>query len=315
MKVINYLSSVPKGNTNRQKELLLLHFHEGVLKHNDQSSLQDQHIVQQTDVAVIQGWVYADHRPRHLKLRHDVIQQQINNNQYVIVADANLFLFANKENPHGYLRYSANGIFPTTGIYFDSLPDSNRWKQIAKDCNISLLPQVKTGDSILICCQRNSGWSMKGTKISDWLGHVVKKVRKYTDRKIIIRPHPGDKRSYQWISEAIELTPIKKLVADGHVRFSIQGVPIEKDLQNAWAVVNHNSSSIVGPIIQGYHAFVTDPTDSQCKDVSNTDFSKLDSPDVFDRETWLAKKAMSHWKFDELKSGEAWAHFKNYLSQ
>ena len=74
----------------------------------------------------------------------------------------------------------------------------------------------------------------------------------------------------------------------------------------------HNSSSIVGPIIQGYHAFCTDPEKSQCAKVSNTDFSKIEMPVEFDRQSWLERISMFHWKFSELSDGTCWRHMRNY---
>ena len=86
------------------------------------------------------------------------------------------------------------------------------------------------------------------------------------------------------------------------------------DLHKAWAVVNHNSSSVVGPIIQGYHSFVTDSTHSQCADVSHDDFHRIESPKEFDREAWLQRISMFHWKFDELRNGTCWRHMRQFIS-
>jgi|TARA_R110002074_G_scaffold343718_1_gene514140 hypothetical protein len=310
MEVVNYMSSVPAGNTNIQKEQLINYFHEGILRHpQDTSSINyDQKLIP-CDVAVMQGWVYANTKPLHLKLRKNIITQQLNQKKYVIVADANLFRFADDTNAHGYLRYSANGIFPTTGNYFDSIIDTTRCNQILQHHNISLLPYKKTGSKIILCCQRNSGWSMKGIPIEDWIITTVKKIRKYSDRHIIIRAHPGDRTQRNWT----KLPNIQLLLKKNDLSISNTGIPIHQDLVDAWAVVNHNSSSIVGPIIQGHYAFVTDKEDSQCKDVADDDFSNIENPKEFNREYWMQLKSMSHWSFEELKNGQAWNHMRNHL--
>lgn len=314
MKVVNYMSSVPGGNTNVQKEQLIEYFHKGVLANNDKSVVQRRHEVLDQDVAVIQGWVYADKSAQHLRLRDGVIQTQVHSNRYVIVADANLFKYADPLNTHGYLRYSANGIFPTTGIYFDDVVDPKRWMKLASHHKISMGTYVKTGKKIVLCCQRNKGWSMKGIPVNEWVYDTIKKIKKNTDKQIVIRSHPGDKRSDEWL-KITQDSKLRKFINSGQVTISRPGTPLNTDLNNAWAVVNHNSSSIVGPIMKGIHAFVTDPDDSQCKDVANTDLRMLENPKEFDREAWAQKKAMSHWSFDELKSGEAWAHMRPYVSQ
>jgi hypothetical protein len=34
---------------------------------------------------------------------------------------------------------------------------------------------------------------------------------------------------------------------------------------------------------------------------------------MLDRQAWIERLSMCHWKFDELKSGEAWQFFKRYI--
>jgi hypothetical protein len=97
-----------------------------------------------------------------------------------------------------------------------------------------------------------------------------------------------------------------------NVHISLGNAGLETDLTNAWAVVNHNSSAVVGPIIQGYHAFITDPKKSQCAEVANTDFSLIENPKQFDRQRWLERISMFHWKFSELEDGTCWRHMRNY---
>jgi hypothetical protein len=139
----------------------------------------------------------------------------------------------------------------------------------------------------------------------DWILDTVKKIRKYSDRRIIIRGHPKDKKAQKYLNDyRIHSLPNVKVKLN---------TPLEEDLHKAWAVVNHNSSSIVGPIIQGYHAFATDPKNSQCREVVNTDFSKIESPELFDRKKWLERISMFHWKFSELEDGSCWQHMKEYI--
>ena len=152
MKVVSYLNSVPANNTNNQKEELLIKFAQGVKNTGDTGLLHRGHDLVDCDVAVIQGWVYQQKATQHLRMRDGIINNQLNKNKYVLTADANLFLYKDKTNPHGYLRYSFNGVFPNTGIYCDDSPDPKRWQQISKDCNIQLEPEKRTGSYILLCC-------------------------------------------------------------------------------------------------------------------------------------------------------------------
>ena len=87
------------------------------------------------------------------------------------------------------------------------------------------------------------------------------------------------------------------------------------DLRNAWATVVYNSSPSVASIIEGVPAFITDPVPqhSQTYGVANTDLSRLENPEMLDRQAWIEKISMCHWSFEELRSGEAWRFFKKYV--
>ena len=307
MKVVSYLKSVPRANSNEQRTLLLKHFVQGVNAAGDTGILHDGDHLVNSDVGVIQGWVYDKKTTPHLKLRDDIINHQRITGKHVCCADANLFLYANKLNPHGYLRYSFNGIFPTTGEYCDAHVDPNRWNIISRDTGIQLQPTIKKGKFIVLMMQRNGGWSMKGLDVQEWAIQTINRIRKHSDRPIVVRAHPGDKAAHQYLNHRTS-----RLAKMRGVRISEFGTPLEQDMHKAWAVVNHNSSSVVGPIIQGYHSFITDSTNSQCSDVSHDDFHRLETPKEFDREAWLQRISMFHWKFDELRNGTCWRHMRNY---
>lgn len=311
MKIVSYYNVVPTKNKSQEKFDILTKFIQGVNKTvGDQGILYKGNDVVDCDVAVIQGWQHdRGKNAPHLKLRQNVIDTQTNLGRYVVSADANLFLYANKSNkPHHYLRYSFNGIFPSTGIYCDDDPDPKRWQQISQDTGISLKKKKTNGSEIVVCMQRDGGWSMGSMPIITWTANVVKEIRKHSDRRIVLRPHPNDKQA------VTTYLPRLKAMFKGspNIKISQLDAPLEYDLQKAWAVVNHNSSAVVGPIIEGYHSFITDPVKSQCAEVSHTDFSLLESPKEFDRQKWLERISMFHWKFSELEDGSCWQHMKNY---
>jgi len=311
MKVVSYYNVVPAVNKSQEKFDILTKFIVGVNAAGDQGILHTADTIVDADVGVIQGWQHEVGKSgRHLQLRQLVIDTQINKGKFVCTADANLFLYTNKTNaPYHYLRYSFNGVFPNTGIYFDNNPNPSRWQQISRDCGIRLEDTKYNGNNIVVCLQRNSGWSMGKTGIVEWVLKTIEKIKQNSDRQIILRPHPGDKKAIT--TYLPQLSKIFK--GDRRVKISTQEMPLEVDLANAWAVVNHNSSAIVGPIIQGYHAFITDPEKSQCQEVTHSDFSLLETPREFDRQRWLERISMFHWKFSELEDGSAWRHMRNYV--
>jgi hypothetical protein len=315
MKVCSYLNVIPQrfGNNRKMEKIdIIKKYPIGVNQHpGDTGYVYDGYDIQPVDVAVIQGWQHSKGKKgRHLQLRQDIIDTQRARGKATVAVDANLFLYANASNePHHYLRYSFNGIFPTTGIYCDTEIDPKRWQQISTDCNIHLDDYKRKGKHILLCCQRNGGWSMGEYDLMDWIEATVKEIRKYSDRPVVVRPHPGDVQGYPYLKS--RHSRLHRLL---NVSISPKGRSLQEDLAKAWCVVNHNSSSIVGPIIMGYRAFITDPSKSQCSEVTNHDFSKIEKPEEFDRQAWLERISMFHWKFSELEDGSCWRHMRKYLN-
>ena len=309
MKVAIYHKSVPNAK-NLEKIELLKNFSLGVGNCGDERLDIHDHNYVSTDVGIIQGWLgQGPITTPHLKLRNTVIQNQLSRKKYVVAVDSNLFLYANMANPLHYLRYSFNGVFPTTGIYCDTNIDPARWQKISKNLNISLRDYRTSGDHILICLQRNGGWSMGPVDIQDWANSVIDTLRKYTDRPIVIRPHPGDKTSKDIIRPG---NPRCKIKFSKRVWLSNNDNFLQ-DLKNSWAVVTYNSSPTVGASIEGYPIFVSDAKNSQSGEVANTDLSQIENPIMPDRQKWVERLSMFHWNFDELKSGECWRHMKQYV--
>jgi len=305
LNVAVYHLSVPK-KYNAEKTQMLQFFAQGVRACGDRVIDVVNYDPVISDVGVIQGWVTDKISSPHLNLRNSVIQQQLTQQRYVATADSNLFLYANTKNSLHYLRYSFNDVFPGTGIYCDSTLDPDRWNSIRQDLGIDLRDYRSNGNHILICLQRNGGWSMGSYSVADWLEQTLVKLRQHTNRPIVVRPHPGDKKA------AVYLKPLQ--AQQSRLRFSLSANnTLEHDLKGCWAVINHNSSPAVAAAIEGYPVFVTDHNRSQCKEIANTDLAMIERPNFPDRTAWIQRLAMSHWKFDELKSGQAWAHMRQFV--
>jgi hypothetical protein len=305
-----YHNSVP-NKKNLEKIELLTNFSQGVKVINDRAVDIHNYQYTQSDVAVIQGWLGDKNiTSQHLMLRKNVIEGQLKSGNYVVAVDSNLFLYANTKNPQHYLRYSFNGIFPNTGIFCDSNVDPARWKKISKNLGINLRDYRTAGNHILLLLQRNGGWSMGGKDIQDWANETIAELRKYTDRPIVIRPHPGDKTSKEIVRPD---NPHCRIKFSNNVTLS-NNLNLIDDLKNCWAAINYNSSPVVGAAIEGYPIFVTDTGKSQCAEIANTDLSLIETPILYNRQDWVNRLSMFHWNFDELKSGECWNHMKQFIS-
>jgi hypothetical protein len=300
--VVSYLSGVPSPHKNPHKVDVLKFFVEGVNKAGDKGIAHNGKHLISADVAVIQGWVHeGSPNSPHLLLRKSVANNT--RNRHTIIIDSNLFNFKNKNHPIHYSRYSMDGVFPTTGNYFWDNPDPARWQQISRDLGITLKDWRTNGEHILICTQRNGGWSMRGLSVTSWLEKTVNEIKKYTDRPIIVRGHPGDKHAKSYLKSIPGMYAMST------------NESILDDFRNAWAVVTYNSTPGVAASIKGIPAFITDPVPetSQAYAVANYSLNRIENPEFKDRQLWIEKIAMCHWKYEELKSGAAWEHMRKYI--
>jgi len=303
MRVVSYIAGVPPSTKNSGKREILTRFADGVALFGDQAVKHTGFNIMPADVAVIQGWTHEQGKSApHLTLRQQVIDTQRRTGTRLLVIDSNLFNYKQKNHPANYLRYSFDGVFPTTGNYFDQIVDPARWQQISQDLDVPLRPWRTHGDHILICTQRQGGWSMKGLGVMSWLNQTVDEIRKYSNRPIRVRAHPGDKQAKAYLSP--------------DPRWTIStNTGLTDDLSNAWAVITYNSSPGVAGAIEGIPVFVTDPVpqNSQAYAVANTDLSQIETPKTFERQAWAERLAMSHWNFAELSNGTAWRHIRQFV--
>lgn len=302
---VAYYSGIPPANKNAEKPAILNNFLLGVNKSGDTGIAHRGMNVLDSDVALLQGFVHDDGKDLpHLRLRRNVINHQKLKGKRTLIVDSNLFLYADKGNTNTYLRYSFDGVFPTTGFYFDKDIDPTRWSKISQRLNIKLKPYREQGNHILICLQRNGGWSMRGFDVIEWMNQTIGAIRQYSrKRPIVVRAHPGDKK-------------IKSILRIDHKNVHLsQNEKLSDDLNNCWATVVYNSSPSVASLIEGVPTFITDPQPqhSQTFGIANTDLSLIENPVLAERQQWIEKLSMCHWSFDELASGEAWQFFRQYI--
>jgi len=306
MKSVNvYYAGIPAKNTKKEKELVLSNFHAGVGIEGVSKEIRNP-LWEPSDLAVIQGWVHnASDKTPHLMFRKNIIENQRKIGKHTLAIDSNLFLYRDPENVKTYLRFSLNDVFPIAGNYFTDKVDPQRWQQIKNDLNIDLKPwrQTNPRSHILICMQRNGGWSMGNENVFDWVQKTVDYVVESTGRMVVLRLHPGDaktKRTFKFRHPRVIITRNRSIL---------------QDLINCHAVITYNSSPGVAAAIEGIPVFVTDPNPrkSQAFDVCNTDLSLLERPIMPDRQKWIEKICMSHFSFEDLRNGTAWNIIKDYI--
>lgn len=292
--VVVYLSSLPRIADRNRKVEVLEAFAAGARAQGASVLLQTQHQVVDCELAVILGWVGTKIRGPHIQLRRDVIDHQQRTKQHVMPIDSSCFKFVDTESY--FLRYSLDGVFYNKNIYANKNSDDIKWQQVQDKFNLKLQPWREQGDHILVCLQRDGGWSMKGTDMAAWTYRTVDRIKSLTDRPILIRPHPKHRMD------------LSGLAGVAGIRQSMDGSRLEQDLVNAWAAVFCNSSSSVAAALAGIPVFADDD-DCVAWDVANHDLENIEDPDMPDREQWLYDLCSAHWTDQDSISGEIYKRF------
>lgn len=302
MKIAVYLSAVPAKAKNQFKRDLLKKFALGAAANGDHVLvIDDVDRIIDCDLAVLQGWIGMKSAP-HLAQRKRVIEHQRRNSSHTLVIDSNLFGFMQPDDRDRFLRYSLDGIFPTTGYYFDRDPDPMRWQEIKQSYGWKERDWQTQGEYVLICLQRDGGWSMDGLGVIDWLDQIIPQIQR-TGRPVMIRPHPGSLRVVPEVRQRWPQIPISDLS------------DIRQDLDRAWCTVTYNSSPAVASLIWGVPAFVTDHIRerSQAWPVACDDLALISDPPRSDRGPLYQKLSQCHFATDSLETGQAWRFMRARL--
>ena len=296
--VVVYLSSLPKIAGRNRKTDVLRSFAAGAQQLGMHTLLQDQHQVIPARLAVILGWVGVNIRGPHIQLRQNVIDQQRRSGTHVMAVDGSCFKFADVENE--FLRYSLGGVYYNTDNYANHDSDAAKWLAVSQRLGLRLEPWRTAGRHVLICLQRDGGWSMKGIDMRDWVRVTVKTLRQHTQRPILIRPHPKC---------PIDLSD---LTCKRDIYVSAPDSTLQDDIQGAWASVFFNSSSCVASILAGVPVFAADP-DCVAWQVANPNLAAIENPVLLERQPWLNDLAAAHWTDAESQQGMIIKKFQPWL--
>jgi predicted RNA binding protein YcfA (HicA-like mRNA interferase family) len=292
-----YLSSLPRIADRNRKVEVLQAFASGIRQQGGNVLIQTELKIVDCKLAVILGWVGNKIKGPHIQLRQDVISHQSVNHQHVMPIDASCFKFCDPTSK--WLRYSLDGVFYNSNNYANHFSTDQKWQAISQDLGLKLQPWRVSGNHILVCLQRDGGWSMKGTDLQLWAKKTVLTIRQHTDRAIVIRPHPKTQVDLSWIREISGV--------------SISSNPLlTKDLDRAWAAVFYNSSSSVAAVLAGIPVFADD-NDCVAWSVANTNLSQIETPCLPTREQWLWNLCAAHWNDTESQQGLIYKKFLEFL--
>lgn len=296
--VVVYKSSVLNLNKHPRKESCLQSFADGAVREGANVHIEKNYVYRPAKLAVILGWVTQDKTTPNILLRQQIVEQQKNVQGRTMCIDAGCWKYADTSNT--YLRYSLDGPFYDQAEYANKNSSSEKWNSLSKHLNVELKPWKQKGKHILICMQRDGGFSMKNLDPVRWLENKLSEIRRYSNRLILIRPHPG------------KVQDLSRFARDGIDIVDSKRVSLIESMYKAHAAIFFNSSSAVAAVCEGVPIFIDDKS-CVAAAVANTDISKIETPSTFDREQWVYDLAAAHWSDAEAASGQIYRKFRHLI--
>lgn len=157
---------------------------------------------------------------------------------------------------------------------------------------INLQHNSENSGLILLAAQHHHSLQLSNVPSQEaWIADTVIKLKNYTDRHIIIRPHPRSLLKQEHLPPGIELQPT----------FKMPGTYDNFDINyQHHAVVNYCSSPGIQAGIQGTRP-ITHST-SLAHPVS-VDIANIEKPYVVDRSQWLIEITHTEYLIDEIAQG------------
>jgi len=192
--------------------------------------------------------------------------------------------------------------------YFTNAHDRPHWLRITKNKHCQNILQQRPTDRYEKHFKQDIKPWNKGKKIlvlpptnaianffnaTDWLSKTIKTLKQNTDREIDVREKPYN-----------------PTVAIDHVGATVK---IDRPTQNKgkidWnqyhAMVTYNSNTMIASLTNGVPVFC-DVVNSAAAPISETDFSKIETPKYGDRIALFSSLAYNNWTLNEMADGTAW---------
>jgi hypothetical protein len=259
-------------------------FKTAIEKHGHSCVLNDMN----ADAAVIWSMLWSG----RMKPNKQVWEHYRNKNKPVIILEVGAL------DRNNLWKIAVNSI-DNTG-YFGPINNSNSRKNKLKLCE----KPWRQSQNIIVACQNSNShlWNnMPNQEI--WLNDTIDQIKKFTDRPIIIRPHPRFPVNIKR-SDVIIQNPQK-------ISNTYDSYDFTESLKSAWALINHNSNPGIISAMHGIPVFV-DKT-SLAFSVGNISFSNINNPQMSDRTQWLNDIAYTEWSIEEIESGEPLNRILNFL--
>lgn len=162
----------------------------------------------------------------------------------------------------------------------------------AKKLGIELAPNIiKRSQAILLAGQHQSSLQWQGQPaLNQWVRDKISEIRKFTDRPIVVRPHPRCHIEKIFENGIVTESPIK--LPNTYDRFDIDF--------KYHCIINHNSGPGIQSAISGC-PIIVDQT-SLAYPVSTT-IEQIETPNLPDRHQWFIEILHTEWTIEEIAHG------------
>jgi len=293
-------------------------FAAGLKVHNDSYyyvnfNKSDKNDFSKADVFV-QFNIYNPYMQYNRLNKKNAYEYIINSEKPFLVCEEGAFRQLPTYKRWGWTSYK-NGI----GDFNNSNVDNSRWNKIQKENNIIFSNWNSPGDNILIMGQLKGDSALielydEGyASFDNYILEQIKIIRQYTDRPIIVRPHPlGTSMLYELEEDLNKAYRNISISKNYNSTTTVNGGKgLEEDLKSAYCVVTYNSNSAVEAAEKGIPIFTLSST-SSAYDIGHKDLSKIETLDYdIDISNWCNKIAYTIWNNEEISKGKMWSHLRN----
>ena len=187
------------------------------------------------------------------------------------------------------------------GINGDAVfPDGNNKSDRAEQLGLKLKPWNTDGSKIVICTQHDKSQQWEGMPpIQQFVSDMIRGVQMWTDREIVVRPHPRCKIKIPGIEVQ---TP--KQIPGTYDDFDLQ-------FEDVYALINWSSNPATQAVMNGIPVFTGQS--SLAWDMSMKSLTNINNPLMPDREQWLNNLAYTEWSVPEISQGTPIKHLTSLL--
>ena len=192
--------------------------------------------------------------------------------------------------------------------YFTNAHDSPHWLRITKNKHCQNILQHKSADRYEKHFKQDIKPWNKGKRIlvlpptnaianffnvTNWLDDIMKILRNNSDRPIDVREKPYNPNiEIDHVGATVKVD--RPTVNRGNINW-----------QDYHATVTYNSNTMVASLANGVPV-LCDPVNCAAAPISETDFSKIETPKYGDRIALFSSLAYNNWTLQEMANGTAW---------